>query len=155
MQQEEVEVETKRLWGHGDGANGANCGAAFTLSVSGGERRGKDGGRSGRTGECGWRAGTRGQLGRGEGCPVGGARGPGLLGRPDERDVTEWARQPPPGGGEECKGPKSCSHLIPRGSGGECKSCVCVCLDEWTCVYLVQEKITQAENESVKTSGDE
>ncbi len=130
---EEVEEEAKRPQGHGDGAHGANCGAAFALSVSGGERKGEDGRRSGRTGECGWRAGTRGQLGGSGGCPVGRARGPGLLGRPDERDVAEWARQPPPGGGEECQGQKGRPHLIPRGSGGEWKSgaFVCVCVRVW------------------------
>lgn len=115
----EVEEETNRPRGHGDGANGPDCGAAFALSVSGGERRGKDGRRSGRTGQHGWRTGTGGQLGGGEGRPLGGARGPGVLGRPDERDVAERARQPPPGGGEERQGPTGCPHLVPRGSGGK------------------------------------
>lgn len=128
---EEGEGETKRPWGHGDGADGANCVAAFTLSVSWGERRGEDGRRSGRTGEYGWRAGTGGQLGRDRGCPVGHtrARGPGLLGRADERAVAEWARQPPPGGGEECQGPKGSPYLVSCGSGGEWRrgAVVCVC----------------------------
>ena len=109
------------LGGHADGAHGAHCGAAFTLSISGGEWRGEDGRRCGRTAECGWRAGAWGQLG-GDGGPPSGrapAHGPGVLGRPKERDVAEWARQPPPGGGEERPGPKGCPHLIPRGSGGE------------------------------------
>lgn len=130
---EEVEEETKRPRGHSDGADGANCGAAFALSVSGGERRGEDGRRSGRTGECGWRAGAGGQLGRDRGRPMGRAcaPGPGLLGRPDERDVAEWARQPPPGGGEERQGPKGCPHLVPRGPGGEWECGVCVCVFVW------------------------
>lgn len=131
-EREEVEEETNWPWGHRDCADGANRGAAFTLSVSGGERRGKDGRRSGRTGECGWRAGAGRQLGGDEGHPAGHTHGPGILGRADERDVSEWARQPYPGGGEECQGPKSCAHLFPRGSGGE-SMCVCV----WTCFYLV------------------
>lgn len=148
---EGVEEETTRPRGHGDGADGANCSAAFALSVSGGERRGEDGRRSGRTGEGGWRAGAGCQLGGDWGSPVGRARarGPGILGRPDERDVAEWAGQPPPGGGEERQGAKGCPHLVHRGTGGEWRSgaFVCVCLEVNMCVHLVQRQIRQSENE--------
>lgn len=107
--------------GHTDGANGPHCGAAFALSVSGGERRGEDGRRCGRTGERGWRAGKGGQLGGVQRCPLGHPHtpGPGLLGRPDERDVAERERQPPPGGGPQRQGPQGRPDLLPRGSGGE------------------------------------
>lgn len=122
---------TRRSKVHGDGAYGANRGAPLALPISGREWRGEGGRRSGRTGERRWRAGARGKLGRVRDRPAGDApAGPGFLGRSDERNVAERARQPPPGGWEKRQGAKGRSYLIHSGSGGECvktKSlCVCV-----------------------------